>query len=556
MSLRAGANIWLADAPVLENPELLEGTLLGEFPATVEADLPGLKVVAGDPPARVVGTLPGLLSAIPRDGRVEGPLPGLSSYAYGESGTVINPPEPPGVGDPGPASVDAELPSIYVVASGGEVEPEISSMFGEISALRADNMVSSRWEVGNVDEQPISGLAFYAGDVGNNAARMRGELPVPLGWASAFDDFGMLFVQLPGIEGALNTDTLRIVEGVVAQGTVVATLPIVIREMLAIQEAYGSTYFSQIDITEGLVLRALSLVPYTEAVVEALTMGDVSSLTPEWFAEVTESLETEDTWTDQVELVVAAVFGLVLNGDARASFLLSASEALEVLASNAANLNAAVTAIEALLSTDLVSVSLALVLETEESAIVEAGSSTTAELRAAVEEGLDAYFQIKVGEDIYAGWVMNTATGGFSEYRNFSFNSLARVQNRVFGASESGIYELAGDTDDGAPIDAYFKTGLMQLGTHHIKDVKAVYLGFTSDDRLVMKATVSGKTGRHEYWYELKPGTAGSMRDGRVTIGRGLRARYWQFEVTNVNGADFDIESLDIHFSPLSRRLR
>lgn len=556
MSLRAGANIWLADAPVLENPELLEGVLLGEFPATVEADLPGLKVVAGDPPARVVGTLPGLLSAIPRDGRAEGPLPGLSSYAYGESGTVIDPPEPPGVGDPGPASVDAELPSIYVVASGGEVEPEISSMFGEISALRADNMVSSRWEVGNVDEQPISGLALYAGDVGNNAARMRGELPVPLVWASAFDDFGMLFVQLPGIEGALNNNELRVVENLTAQTYITAVLPLVVSELLELQATHQTALLAGVDIDEELVVRAISIIPYLAEVVEALEALDENQVTPELAATVAELLTATDLIGNEVTLRVAVLFALTLGDQVQVAYQLSAIELLEAVVTNTAKLGQAAAVLENLILEDLPAVNLALLIETDEGITADVIDTATATLRIAVEEGVGFYLKVKVGDDVFEGWVLNAETAGFSEYTNFPFNSFASVQGRIFAASEDGVFELDGADDDGTQIDARVRTGLLDLGTHYIKDVKAVHIGFTSDDRMVLKVTAMNRGTKEEHWYEMKPSDSASMRDGRVTVQRGLRSRYWQFELVNANGADFDIDELDIQFNPLTRRLR
>ena len=47
-------------------------------------------------------------------------------------------------------------------------------------------------------------------------------------------------------------------------------------------------------------------------------------------------------------------------------------------------------------------------------------------------------------------WVVNTRTNAVTEYANYNFRSFAQMGNRYIAAGPEGLYELDGDTDDGA----------------------------------------------------------------------------------------------------------
>ena len=54
----------------------------------------------------------------------------------------------------------------------------------------------------------------------------------------------------------------------------------------------------------------------------------------------------------------------------------------------------------------------------------------------------------------------------------------------------------------------------------------------------------------------MKPRPAAGRRESRFEPGKGLQAIYFDFELENINGADFDLSSVD--FQPLisNRRTR
>lgn len=138
----------------------------------------------------------------------------------------------------------------------------------------------------------------------------------------------------------------------------------------------------------------------------------------------------------------------------------------------------------------------------------------------------------------FTTWVMNARNYAVTEYQNYAFNSFAKLGDTYIGASDSGLYELAGDTDDGASIVARIKSGFMQFGGTHLSRLKGAYIAATGEGRMVLKIiTKEGDT----YIYQA------DTRDGRSTkvhMGKGQRSRYFAFELTSV-GQDFDLDTLE-----------
>lgn len=142
----------------------------------------------------------------------------------------------------------------------------------------------------------------------------------------------------------------------------------------------------------------------------------------------------------------------------------------------------------------------------------------------------------------FTTWAINTRSGATTEYTNYNFNSFAKGGNKYLAASQDGLYELNGDDDDNAAIIATIRSGLMQLGNSRFTAFKDVYIGMRGNGNFVLRmVTGSGQT----YNYNV---VASSLRSTKVPLGKGLRARYFAFELIN-SGQDFDLDSVE--FLPL-----
>ena len=563
MAVRAGVNIWTAPAPALQNPELSSS-----FSRT-ETTLPGLVSVASDRTVSTgalpslqgsanrngVGTeLPSLRSIVLNEGRTVGAaLPTLSSFVPGQINVedATLPSLDSFAGDTNAASSDTTLPGLIGAAS-VEIRPSFSFSSGAIAGLRSGFIIGSVTRPSGVEEASLPSAIGFGGDI--VGAVSTGRAPGLVGRSRSLP--AMLVVTLPGMSGGLNTTELRIEEQVYLADTTAGTLAVVINEILAIQADAATSLFGKIEITEQTVALALAAIPYNLGIVEALILDDDPETAVLKLVQAVEALAAVDDSNSQGILLLSTVLALAIGDKVKLAELLSFEELLQVVDDNKANLVAAAQVVEELLCTPLAGDNGVFVVASAETLAALDTGGTAAQLRVAIEEGLAVYVRFKVGEDEFQGWVMNAKEAGFTQYDNFPFNSFAKLRGEVYAASDTGIYKLGGDTDAGEQIDARLKTGLLDLGSHKMKNVKAAYLGFTGDDRMILKVTVVDRGQKNEHWYEAIPSDAGAFRDGRVTIQQGLRSRYWQFELTNIDGADFDIDDIDFTYNVLSRGYR
>lgn len=158
---------------------------------------------------------------------------------------------------------------------------------------------------------------------------------------------------------------------------------------------------------------------------------------------------------------------------------------------------------------------------------------------------------VGVGAAAATTLVMHTERGALSQYVNYPFNSFCVVDGVYLGASEDGLFALTGDTDDGAIIEASARLGITDFGTSHHKRIERVYVGLRTDGRMVLRV-VTDDTKTRDYLVQRAPSEA--LHGAQVNLGRGLEARYWQFELRNQDGCDFSADMLEMKPIKLRRR--
>ena len=148
----------------------------------------------------------------------------------------------------------------------------------------------------------------------------------------------------------------------------------------------------------------------------------------------------------------------------------------------------------------------------------------------------------------YSAWVMNTRTGWVTEYSNYQFNSFAQHGHTYLGASETGLYELAGNTDDGAAIISRIKSGYMQFGGPKLSRLAAAYLAARGEGDYVLRI-LTGEGAVYNYAVSTQ-----NMHTAKVHMGKGQRARYFAFELIS-SGQDFDLDTLEFVPIVVQRRV-
>jgi hypothetical protein len=158
-------------------------------------------------------------------------------------------------------------------------------------------------------------------------------------------------------------------------------------------------------------------------------------------------------------------------------------------------------------------------------------------LQELIQDGLNIEVIIELDDELWQTWVLNTGAFHPSVYSGYDYNSFAVFNDTVYGCKSDGIYELAGDTDDGTA----FKPGIIlpstQFGSSHNKRFRKGFLGVSGDNVVVKAETENG-------WRTFR------VTDTEVSITRDLKGRSWKFSVEGFDSLD----SIDLIPVILSRR--
>lgn len=147
----------------------------------------------------------------------------------------------------------------------------------------------------------------------------------------------------------------------------------------------------------------------------------------------------------------------------------------------------------------------------------------------------------------FTSWALNARSGALTEYRNYDFNSFVQVNASCIGANHDGLYLLAGHDDDGETVRSLIAGGLMQLAGSRFTQFAAAYLGVRGAGEYFLRLT-DGEGVERTYRVH-----ADDLRTARINLGKGLRSRYFTYELESV-GQEFDLTSIE--FLPISSQRR
>jgi len=131
--------------------------------------------------------------------------------------------------------------------------------------------------------------------------------------------------------------------------------------------------------------------------------------------------------------------------------------------------------------------------------------------------------------------IMNTLTGAVSEYDGFGFHSITPTH----AGSALGLYALGGDSDMGLPIVAVVTTGKTLVGGAQKKAIDSVHFGLKGSGTSTL--TVTGESASYSYPFPVLPAGV-----SRAKPGRGIRENYLAFSYSNTDGADFQLDLIEI----------
>lgn len=153
----------------------------------------------------------------------------------------------------------------------------------------------------------------------------------------------------------------------------------------------------------------------------------------------------------------------------------------------------------------------------------------------------------------YPAWAVNLGNMAPSRYENFNFNSFGKIGDYEFAANGDGLFMLGGADDNGTPINASIMLGRDMRKNTQMKRSNRAYLHGTSDNKVEVRIIDEN---HNVYAYQSDMALKDVVTAQRVTLGRGLDAIYWQMEVRNIDGGDFEIERIEFLSLNTARKFR
>jgi hypothetical protein len=121
-------------------------------------------------------------------------------------------------------------------------------------------------------------------------------------------------------------------------------------------------------------------------------------------------------------------------------------------------------------------------------------------------------------------------------------------------AAEDGIYEFTEETGVES-VMTYIKTGKTDFGSDLKKRIVNSYIVYSASGNMVLKVTTSEYGQLQTRNYRMVPPSNSETTDvRRFDLGRGIKSRYWQFELVG-DGVDCDIDEIGMLPIVLSRRI-
>jgi hypothetical protein len=149
-------------------------------------------------------------------------------------------------------------------------------------------------------------------------------------------------------------------------------------------------------------------------------------------------------------------------------------------------------------------------------------------------------------------YVLNTENSAITEYDNFPFNSFCTFKGKHLAAGSNGITLLEGNKDNSTDIKAYFNVGNNDFDLPNIKRITDAYLSMKGDGSYYLTVT-SDDGSPHSYL--LSATTGQRIKNIKTNVGKGKKGRFFELELSNIAGADFELFDMVLNVELLKRNI-
>jgi len=146
-------------------------------------------------------------------------------------------------------------------------------------------------------------------------------------------------------------------------------------------------------------------------------------------------------------------------------------------------------------------------------------------------------------------YAVNSITGALSTYQNFGFKQFARSGGVTYAITDTGLYRLDGDTDNGDTLNAVIDFGASDYGTAQSKRISSIYAGIATDGCVYLRVT--GDDGEEAVYR-----ASGTENEQRARTAKGLAARHWRVRLELCDASYADLDNIEVEIGVSQRRLR
>lgn len=309
------------------------------------------------------------------------------------------------------------------------------------------------------------------------------------------------------------------------------------------------------DISDGVWLQDLSIVVHTFITVDGFSAIDSAELRARKLIAVVDALLAADVVTNRLSAVYVLAASFAAEDVAARAVREEITDAVALADLMTESMRAYHALFSGIVLADSVTANARFLIPLSEGVTLSDDVSSSAILLQAIEDGVGFAAALDIEDGHYYAWVLDAESRASWHYDNFGFNSFAAFNDQYLGAMYDGVYVLDGDDDQGAPINATLRTGILTFGTSAIKRPSVMYICAKRSGDLVAKVIITNEDGGTEaHWYALEGGASVAMREDRIEPDGGLESVTLQFELVNVDGADFDIDQMRVLAVALNRR--
>jgi len=150
--------------------------------------------------------------------------------------------------------------------------------------------------------------------------------------------------------------------------------------------------------------------------------------------------------------------------------------------------------------------------------------------------------------------VMHIFNFAVTEYKNYNFNSLLHFNGAFIGMNEQGVFMLDGNNDLGELIQARIKSGVEDFSKDGAVTIpREAWLAYRSDNGMLLDVRGDESVDLPTMVFSK---VAAGIRECRAKLGRGIKQRFFQWDLKNQNGSDFSLQSLRILGDIIKRKTR